>query len=244
MATPIEWAENEVKLAIKNNKGEGETADESLESYVNLCYQSALKAYRSLCEDEHSGMSFHITASILKRLLDGKPLTPIEDTDDIWSLSLFGEDEDHRTYQCSRKFSLFKCVYKDGTVKYKDLDRAYGVDKNNPDITFGSNLIHKYIDEKYPIAMPYTADDVYKIVQEEKFNYVAFLELYKNNVPVADFKPVYFKDTLNIGYIEITKEEYENETKVDDVIEKSTDDNLDKVIKQKQARQKIERQEQ
>ena len=34
--------------------------------------------------DGHSGFSIQITKSILNRLIDGKCLTPIEDTPDIW----------------------------------------------------------------------------------------------------------------------------------------------------------------
>lgn len=35
-------------------------------------------------EDGHSGMSIGITKNILNRLIAGKPLTPIVDTEDIW----------------------------------------------------------------------------------------------------------------------------------------------------------------
>ena len=75
------WAEKEIEIACKKenpNREEGEW------DYGCACYESALKAFKSLLEDEHSGFSISITKNILNRLIDGKPLTPIEDTDDVW----------------------------------------------------------------------------------------------------------------------------------------------------------------
>lgn len=79
-----DWAKREVELACKRenpNKKPGEF------DYGCACYESALKALNSLAEDGHSGFSMSITKQILNRLIDGKPLTPIEDTDDVWNYS-------------------------------------------------------------------------------------------------------------------------------------------------------------
>lgn len=77
------WAENEVKLACEHEKS-GDDGD-GFSKYGCACYRSALKAFDSLMEDEYSGMSIiGITRNILNRLIAGKPLTPIVDTDDIW----------------------------------------------------------------------------------------------------------------------------------------------------------------
>lgn len=43
-----------------------------------------MRAFESLLGDGHSGMSIGITKNILNRLIDGKPLTPIEDTEEVW----------------------------------------------------------------------------------------------------------------------------------------------------------------
>ena len=53
--TASEWAENEVRLACKreNPDWDGKSFD-----YGCSCYQSALKAYKSICNDGHSGFSF------------------------------------------------------------------------------------------------------------------------------------------------------------------------------------------
>lgn len=69
------WAEDEVKIACARenpNRKEGEF------DYRCACYESALKAFKSLCEDEHSGASIMFTKAILDRLITGKPLTSIE----------------------------------------------------------------------------------------------------------------------------------------------------------------------
>lgn len=76
------WAENEVAIACrreKPNRKDGEL------DYGCACYESALKAFGSLCEDGHSGFSIGLTKAILNRLIDNKPILPIEDTDEVWS---------------------------------------------------------------------------------------------------------------------------------------------------------------
>ena len=109
-----EWAENEVLLACKkeNPDWDGKSFD-----YGCSCYQSALKAYKSLCEDGHSGMSFGFTRQILIRLMNEKPLTPIEDVPESWNL-VYEREDGTKEYQCRRMYSLFKDVHSDGTVKY------------------------------------------------------------------------------------------------------------------------------
>jgi hypothetical protein len=119
--TTEEWAKNEVAIAMnKERKAANKDKDEGIGlGYANSCYQSALKAYHSMCEDGHSGMSWSITANILTRLLREAPLTPIEEDEDCWSNknSLDGIQE-----QCIRRFSLFRIKQPDGTYKYHDID--------------------------------------------------------------------------------------------------------------------------
>lgn len=98
------WAENEVKIACYHenpNRKEGEF------DYGCACYESALKAFQSLCEDEHSGASIMFTKAILNRLITGKPLAPIEDTEDMWN-EVHGRADGSKHYQCKRMSSLFK----------------------------------------------------------------------------------------------------------------------------------------
>ena len=102
MSDILEWARREVEIACKKKERNG-SKDEGFD-YGVACYRSALKALESLAEDGHSGFSIGITKNILNRLIDLKPLTPIEDTDAIWNLC--EEDENGITvYQCSRMSS-------------------------------------------------------------------------------------------------------------------------------------------
>lgn len=71
----LEWAKNEVAIASKRERGD---KPEGEWDYGCACYDSAMRAFESLLGDGHSGMSIGITKNILNRLIDGKPLTPIE----------------------------------------------------------------------------------------------------------------------------------------------------------------------
>lgn len=63
------WAKIEIALALNAN-------DEDHE-YMADCYKSALKAFKALLNDGHSGCSISITKNILNRLIERKPLSPI-----------------------------------------------------------------------------------------------------------------------------------------------------------------------
>ena len=108
-----DWAKNEIDIACNKERG---NKDPNEWDYGVACYESAYKAFQSLLEDEHSGMSIGFTKTILNRLIDGKPLTPIEDIPDIWNDITCHKD--YISYQCKRMHSLFKDVYNDGTIKY------------------------------------------------------------------------------------------------------------------------------
>lgn len=154
MSNMLDWAKKEVEIACKKenpNRKDGEF------DYRCACYESALKAFQSLCEDDHSGFSIRMTQAILNRLINGKPLTPIEDTDEVWSdiSDMSGLNGEEHNYQCKRMFSLFKCVYADGTVKYEDIKRSYCVNIRNCNDTYSSELVRKIIDEMFSITMPY-----------------------------------------------------------------------------------------
>ncbi len=150
-----EWAKREVEIACKREK---EGSEEEDFNYGVACYESALKAFESLCEDGHSGFSINLTKHILNRLIDGKPLTAIQDTDDEWNENHIWPDMDYKTFQCKRMSSLFKDVYDDGTVKYSDVGRYYCKNiKNGATYTYG--LMRDILDEMFPIKMPYFPED-------------------------------------------------------------------------------------
>lgn len=162
--TMLSWAEREVELACKREREYSQTPKEEWD-YGCACYESALKAYKSLMEDGHSGMSIILTKQILIRLIEGKPITPIDDIPDIWDIVHHKNGEIQ--YQCNRMYSLFKYVLEDGTIKYKDIDRYYCVDINNPSLSYHNGFIGKIIDDMFPITMPYCPEEPYKIFCED-----------------------------------------------------------------------------
>ena len=152
-----DWAAREVALASQKKRESAEDKDDW--DYGVACYESALRAYRSLERDGHSGMSIQITKSILNRLIDGKCLTPIEDDPDIWTKVEFGENDPIQHFQCKRMSSLFKDVAEDGTVTYSDVNRVQLINKESPDIPFRNGFGTRLIDKMYPITLPYFPAD-------------------------------------------------------------------------------------
>ena len=207
----LDWAKKEVEIACAREKalstGDGDW------DYGCGCYQSALKAFESLCEDGHSGYSIGITKYILNRLIEGKPLTPIEDTPDVWVERISVSDDCSASYQCKRMSALFKDVYDDGTVAYKDVDRVICFNIDNQDLTYHNGFVSSIINAMYPITMPYMPGEPFYVACED------FLTDPKN----GDFDTMgvlyfthgdhkqdisrFFKET-ETSWSEITKEEY------------------------------------
>lgn len=206
-----EWAKREIEIACKRERG---NKDESMWDYGCACYESALKAFESLMKDGHSGCSIGITKNILVRLIEGKPLTPIEDTEDVWN-EVTWNDGDYKTYQCKRMSSLFKDVYDNGTVKYHDNNSHYCVDIDDPhEVPYRSGLVRGLMDTLFPIAMPYYPDKAKKVYCETlltdskngDFDTKAILYAVTPDCKKIDIYK-YFKESDN-GFVEITAEEY------------------------------------
>lgn len=161
----LKWAENEIEI-VRNNLKNSPEEEKGENDYILGCYESALKAFKSLVEDQHSGMSISITKSILIRLLEGRPLNDIQDADEVWN-EVDSLNKELKEYQCSRMSSLFKKVYPDGSVKYNDIDRAVCVNVDDPrDVFHGYGC--RILDEMLPIEMPYSpSSKQYKIYCKE-----------------------------------------------------------------------------
>lgn len=159
----LDWAKKEVEIACARERGNKEKSEWD---YGCACYESALKAFESLMEDNHSGFSINVTKQILNRLIEGKPLTPIEDTDDIWN-EVGGYNDGCKHYQCSRMSSLFKDIQGDGAVKYMDTDRIRCFNIDNPEVSYYSGLVANIINDKFPITMPYVPKNPIKVYCQE-----------------------------------------------------------------------------
>ena len=201
--TTKDWAENEVRNICKKIDPNFELGKEHFD-YDCSCYESALKAFKSLCDDGHSGYTFITTKNILIRLMNRLPLSPIteEDFDDSPTAINHPNDGD-KEYQCKRMLPLFKNIYKDGTISYSDISRHYCINIENPsDIYYTKTPI----DELFPITLPY-----YPTVEKYKFYTQTFLTDKRN----GDYDTKAFlyvitpegeKVEVNKFYAEINKE--------------------------------------
>lgn len=224
MSGMLDWARREVEIACmkENPNRKGDEFD-----YGCACYESALKAFESLCEDGHSGFSLSMTRNILNRLLHNQPLTPIEDVDDIWNLCERSKKDDRpEIYQCKRMSSLFKRVYADGTVKYKDNNYSYCIDIHNPKITYFSGLVGDIIYEMFPISMPYMPGEPIKVYCEDfltdkkngDFDTVGVFYALKTENGIQEKIEInrFFKEAKGFeacNWIEITRREYSERKK-------------------------------
>ena len=213
----LDWAKREVEIACKKENPERKEGEFD---YGCACYESALKAFKSLTDDGHSGFSIKMTQSILNRLIDGKPLTPIEDVEDVWNYCSTDKDGT-KMYQCSRISALFKDVYPDGTVKYTDNDCHICININNHHDTYRNGLVGNIINEMFPITMPYFPGNPIKVYCEEfltnKFNgdFDTFGVLYALKEEDGEQKKIeinrYFREPVGEEtghWTEISEEEY------------------------------------
>lgn len=207
-----DWAKREVEIAKAKERGD---APEDEWDYGCACYDSALKAFNCLMEDGHSGMSIGITKSILNRLIDGQPLTPIEDTEDIW-VNKWSDKDGNAHYQCKRMSSLFKTVYSDGAVKYSDNDRVVCIDWDDYNHTYHFGFVTRIINEMFPIEMPYIPNGQFKVkvkdfLVDPKNGDFDTVGIYDGVKPDGELVSIYryFKESEN-GWDEIDKEEYYN----------------------------------
>lgn len=215
------WAYREVELACKNEREDSKVKDGDWD-YGCACYESALRAFRSLTKAGHSGFSIGLTQNILNRLIDGRPLTPIVDTPEIWNdiSNMSGLKGEEVNYQCKRMSSLFKYVYADGTVKYSDINSHYCIDISNKS-TYHSGLVQKIIDEMYPITMPYWPTAPIKVYCQDlltdrkngDFDTVGIFYLIKPDGERVEINR-FFKEGGK-DWDEITAEEYEQRKKLE-----------------------------
>lgn len=216
------WAKREIELACKheNPDWDGKEFD-----YGCACYQSALKAYESLMQDGHSGMSFSFTKNILIRLMEGLPLRPITDEDffdnkgDV--ICLETEEELRKRglkshTQCPRMSSLFREETLEGKVTYSDINRYYCIDIHT-NVTYSNGTASEIIEELFPIKMPY---------YPQKGRYKVYAEDFLTDVKNGDFDTKgffycitpegekveinrFFAEKEGHKWVEISKEEYE-----------------------------------
>lgn len=210
MMSMLEWAKNEV--AIANEK-------ESECNYGFACRDNALRAFESLLRDDHSGMSIGFTKAILDRLIAGKPLTPIEDIEEVWGSPRIDSFDGSKQYQCKRMNSLFKHVAQDGSVTYNDIDRYYCTSKKNPQKRWYNGFVAKIYNEMYPLTLPYmpsSRPDVIvcdKLLTDRKngdythpYDTLAILYIKKADGEIVEVNRYFTENDISVT--EISPEEY------------------------------------
>lgn len=211
----LDWAKREIEIAVARERAADGTKEDEF-SYGGACYESAFKAFKSLCEDGHSGMSIGFTKHILNRLIDGKPLTPIQGTDDEWEGGHRRTGNDYKSHQCKRMSSLFKDAYDDGTIIYDDIDRCYCRDINTGS-TYKFGLVRDILNELYPITMPYMPEEEPYVFDTEElklqdtpgdFDTFVIHYIHRPDGTVEELNRYYTEDD-NGKMVEITEEEYE-----------------------------------
>lgn len=212
----LKWAEQEVEYALKDAL----STDDLSFVYYKSCLDSALKAFKSLCEDNHSGMSISFTKDILMRLIESKPLTEIDDTEDSWNKVAEREDGSE-CYQSKRMPSLFKNVDANGKVEYDDLDRCICKDINGC-YTYHNGLASEYLNKNYPITMPYYPSDKPFIIYTEDFcldrrpyaigryTYKALLSMKKPDGSKEDICQFY-RENESGDMVKISRDEYRHD---------------------------------
>ena len=207
----VEWAKHEVDLICRNS-----------DSYVRNCHYSALKAYEVLMEDGHCGNTFDITKDILWRLMNDLPLTPIEDTEEVWkpgTTSLRGV----YIQQCKRMPSLFKDTFPDGTVQYSDVDRYIGIYMDIPRKYHHGRGCSRVLDQWFPIQMPYyPSSHKYKIYTRSwdvtDGEGAELSTTYFSHIITPDGDKAYvckfYGDTATDDWRELTREEWQWRVKI------------------------------
>lgn len=146
--------ENEIKL-WKEDLTKKSTYDDEY-SYEFLCMDCAKDIYYELLRQGHSGTSINITMEFLKRLVDRKPLTALTDNEEEWGKTeydIFKKGIKNKYY--NRRYpALFKDVYEDGHIIYRDNNRVTCYDPIM-ETSFGMGIANLIYDEMNPIEMPY-----------------------------------------------------------------------------------------
>ena len=157
-----EWANKEAKHVAKHvtmKYGNNIPMTECYEMVVN----EAVKLFNELEDLPHTEESKVMIKRFLSRLIEDKPLSPIEDGDDMWDEvgSPFEEDTGVEIYINKRLRTLFKRV--DGNnVSYYDGNRVTCVNMltdNNLTLSF----VEDFIDKHYPIEFPYFPTEKYVV---------------------------------------------------------------------------------
>lgn len=176
-----EWANKEAEHVTKYvtmKYGNNVPMTECYKMVVN----EAVKIFNELEDLQHTEESKVMVKRFLSRLIEDKPLSPIEDRDDMWDEvgRHTGEDSEVTLYINKRLRTLYRRevrdIKKDVLIEktYHDPTRITCVNIINGKKVI-SSLVNDYVDEYFPIKFPYFPTDKY-IVNVVMFNHKNHLE--------------------------------------------------------------------
>lgn len=221
------WAENELKKWNSENM-----SNEFSTKYFEFSCIAAQSAFESLSSyNELMYRDTDMAEYLLEQLLKYNPLTPVEDNEDIWheiNSKYLIDDSLKTVYQCKRMPALFKEIYHDGTVKYRDIYRYHEIPmgKNNGAIRLVGSLVDYVMNEIFPITMPYIPyKEPYYVYSEASHRNPSIAAIRYIVTPSKQLVEInrYFKKEWNTDYIEITEDEY-NRFKDMDIKEEESDE--------------------
>jgi hypothetical protein len=123
--------------------------------YGGFIGKSLIELCETICNQEHSGASFHRTVALFSRLMETSILTPLQGTDDEWV------DVAPDCYQNHRRPSVFK---NKATGEAYDIDGGpIFVDENGSYYTDKSSILH---DIKFPYSPPIKREIIKKDSKE------------------------------------------------------------------------------
>ena len=176
-----EWANKEAEHVAKYvtmKYGNNVPMTKCYETVVN----EAVKIFNELEDLQHTEESKVMIKRFLSRLIEDKPLSPIEDRDDMWDEvgRHTVEDSEVTLYINKRLRTLYKRevrdIKKDVLIEktYHDPTRVTCINTINGKEVILS-LVNDYVDEYFPIKFPYFPTDKY-VVEVIMFNHKNPLE--------------------------------------------------------------------
>lgn len=164
-----EWANKEAEYVAKYvtmKYGNNIPMTECYKMVVN----EAVKIFNELEDLQHTEESKVMVKRFLSRLIEDKPLSPIEDSDDMWDEvgSHAGEDSEVTLYINKRLRILYRRevrdIKKDVLIEktYHDPTRVTCINTIDGKEVILS-LVNDYVDEHFPIKFPYFPTDKYTV---------------------------------------------------------------------------------
>ena len=125
--------------------------------WIEPVCKNALEILKCYTDYPHDNVTLSNTQYIVNRLLSGRPLTPIEESDN-WTQIEY-KDKCCKAFKCDRMSSLIKFIYENGDVKYSDLSRFICIDIDDNSNQWLSKHVNSIMDDLIPITMPYDTVD-------------------------------------------------------------------------------------